>query len=521
MLLRLAKEMTMNSPFSGRFLKGVSTIPLAAALAACSLAPAYHAPAAPQGAAFKELSPTWSQGSATALDGSTWKAAEPAEAAGRGEWWTVFNDQALDQLVRQALDANPNLKAAAARVKEARALNQRARADLFPTIDAGLGATRQQFSAASQQFSDAAQGLPNGTHIPPYTIYRAQANISYEADVFGRVASSVAASTADTQRDEALFRSVQLALQADVAQNYFVLRELDSETDVYTRAVALRNDALKLAKSRFEEGDTSEVDVLRGEAELAAATSALMTTQRLRAASEHSLAVLLGKTPAEFTFPSSPLQAVRLRIPAGLPSSLLERRPDIAAAERAMAAANARIGVAKAAFFPSLSLTGTGGFESSSVGELFKWSSRSFLLGPLTGTALSLPIFDGGRRKGDLAGAKANFEEQAAGYQQQVLVAFREVEDNLATLRILEGQTKVQSDAVTASTRAADLVRSQYTEGAVGYLDVIDADRSVLNARRDGVQVDGSQAVALVNLIRALGGGWDVTSATTSVAAAP
>jgi outer membrane protein, multidrug efflux system len=191
-----------------------------------------------------------------------------------------------------------------------------------------------------------------------------------------------------------------------------------------------------------------------------------------------------------------------------LPSSLLERRPDIAAAEREMAAANARIGVAKAAFFPSLTLTGTGGFESATLGDLFKWSSRAFLLGPLAGTALNIPIFDGGRRKGNLANARAVYEEDVAGYRQQVLVAFREVEDNLSDLRILESQTATQNDAVKASQRAADLSRLQYEEGEVNYLDVIDAQRTVLQARRSAIQLQGVQAASTVNLIRALGGGW-------------
>ena len=205
---------------------------------------------------------------------------------------------------------------------------------------------------------------------------------------------------------------------------------------------------------------------------------------------------------------ADPLQPVELRVPPGLPSSLLERRPDIAAAERAMAAANARIGVAKAAFFPSLTLTGTGGFESATLGDLFKWSSRAFLLGPLAGTALNVPIFDGGRRKGNLANARAVYEEDVADYRQQVLTAFREVEDSLSDLRILEAQTKQQNEAVNASQRAADLSRMQYTEGAINYLDVIEAQRTVLQAKRSAVQLQGVQAAATVNLIRALGGGW-------------
>jgi multidrug efflux system outer membrane protein len=294
-----------------------------------------------------------------------------------------------------------------------------------------------------------------------------------------------------------------------VAQNYFALRGLDAEAEVFTTTVKLREEALKLVERRFAEGDISELDVSRARAELATARSDAMTVQRLRAASEHSLAVLLGKAPAEFSMPATPLQAVNVRIPAGLPSSLLERRPDVAAAERAMAAANARIGIAKAAFFPSLTLTGMGGFESATLGDLFKWSSRAFLLGPLAGTALNIPIFDGGRRTANLDNARARHEEEVAKYRQQVLTAFREVEDSLSDLRILEAQTGTQSDAVAAASRAADISRTQYTEGAVNYLDVIDAERTALQTRQSAVQLQSVQAAATVNLIRALGGGWD------------
>lgn len=466
--------------------------------AGCSLAPHYEKPEVAAPVAYKEQI---TESALAPAQAGTWKTAEPSEAFARGEWWQVFNDPALNHLESQALDANQNLVAAAARLKEARALNQSARSALFPTVDAGFGPTREKVSPASQFQSDSGQGASQ-------TLWRAQAGISYEVDMFGRVASTVDAADADTQRSEALFHSVLLALQADVAQNYFALRELDAEIEVYNRGIALREQALKVVQQQYALGDISELDVARAESELATARSDGMTVQRLRAASEHSLAVLLGKTPAEFSMAVNPLQAVNLRIPAGLPSSLLERRPDIAAAERAMAAANARIGVAKAAFFPSLTLTGSAGFESGSLSNLFKWSSRTFLLGPLAGTALSLPIFDGGLRKGNLANARAVYEEDVANYRQQVLVAFREVEDNLSDLRLLETQTQTQSLAVDASIRAAKLARAQYTEGDVIYLSVIDAERTALQSRRTAVQLEGAQAAATVNLIRALGGGW-------------
>ncbi|BBP98716.1 multidrug efflux system lipoprotein [Burkholderia sp. SFA1] len=473
----------------------VSSLMAALLLVGCSLAPTYEKPDVNAPSAYKETP------ALQASEAGTWKAAQPSEEMLRGEWWTIFGDATLDDLEKQAQDANQNLRAAAARVKEARAINQTARAGLFPTLDAGFGPTREKFSPASQF-------LPPNGNVPAQTLWRAQASVSYEVDLFGRVANTVQAANAETQQSEALFRSVQLALQADVAQNYFNLRELDAEADVYTRTVQLREEALKLVQKRFNEGDISELDLARAKSELATARSEAMTVQRLRAASEHSLAVLLGKAPAEFTMAANPLKPVTIRVPPGLPSSLLERRPDIAAAERAMAAANARIGVAKAAFFPSLTLTGLGGFESATLGDLFKWSSRTFLLGPFAGTALNIPIFDGGRRKGNLANARAIYEEDVASYRQQVLVAFREVEDNLSDLRILEDQTATQEDAVKASVRAAQLSRTQYTEGAVNYLDVIDAERTVLQTQRSSVQLQGAQAISTVNLIRALGGGW-------------
>ncbi|WP_436207648.1 efflux transporter outer membrane subunit [Caballeronia sp. LjRoot31] len=493
--------LSMKKAFTGSVLLGALLV-----LAGCSLAPTYEVPSTPAIATFKEAP----QAELKPDERGTWKVAQPSEEVARGQWWTVFQDPKLNNLEEQALAANQNLAAAAARVKEARAMNQAARAGFFPSLDAGFGPTRQKVSAASL-FE------PDGTNVPQQTLWRAQASVSYEVDLFGRVTSTVDASKADMQQSEALFRSVQLALQADVAQNYFALRELDAESQVFASAVDLREQALKLVQRRYTEGEITELDVSRAQSELATARSDAMTVQRLRATSEHSLAVLLGKAPAEFSMAADPLKPVTLRIPPGLPSSLLERRPDIAAAERAMAAANARVGVAKAAFFPSLTLTGAGGFESATIGDLFKWSSRAFLLGPLAGTSLNIPIFDGGRRKGNLANARAVYDEDVANYRQQVLTAFREVEDNLSDMRILEDQTKTQAEAVNASARAAQLSRTQYTEGAVNYLDVIDAERTVLQSRRAAVQLQGVQAAATVNLIRALGGGWGDAMAATDV----
>lgn len=400
---------------------------------------------------------------------------------------------------------NPGLAAAAARVQQSRAVQQAARASLFPSLGAGFGATRQKFSPASQFLPDDANG-------PLQTFWRAQAGASYDANLFGRASDALAAAKADAQQREALYRSVLLALQADVAQQYFALRELDAELALFDSVIQLRDEAWRLAQHRFDGGDIGELDLARSRAELESARSGRLTVTRSRAAAEHALGVLLGKAPADFTFAAAPFEPVTVEIPAGLPSALLERRPDVAAAERAMAAANARIGVARGAYFPLLSLTASGGFESGSLGDLFRWSSRTFVLGPLAGAALTLPLFDGGRRAGRLANAHAVYDESVANYRQQVLLAFRDVEDNLSALRILKTQRATQEAAVAASSRALSLSRTQYREGAAGYLDVIDAERDTLQRRREAIQLAGAQAISTVNLIRALGGGWDTPS---------
>ena len=482
---------------------------LVALLAACSVEPTYKRPDVDTSAAFKEA-PVIS-----AQDAGTWKPAQPADDAHRGEWWRIFGDPTLNDLEQQAAAANQDLKAAAARVQQSRASLQAARSDWFPKLDAGFGPTRETLSPASQF-------LPQSSGPETTTLWRAQGTVSYETDLFGRVGSNVNATQADAQQSEALFRSVQLALQADVAQNYFQLRELDTDQDLY-RQRALRENTLKLIQRRFNEGDISELDLAQARNELASARADAVGVARQRAASEHSLAILLGKAPANFSFPETPLAPVTARVPPGLPSALLERRPDVAAAERAMAAANARVGLAKSAFFPKLDITGAAGFESATLGDLFMWSSRTFLLGPFAGTALTLPLFDGGRRKANLAQARGVYDEEVAQYRQQVLVAFKEVEDNLSDLRLLDDQIEAQDDAVNASQRAAHLSQTQYQEGQVSYLDVIDSERQVLQTQLQASHLEGTQAVSTVNLIRALGGGWgsDGAASGAPVAAAP
>lgn len=471
-------------------------------LAGCAVAPPYDPPRAEVPASFKEAA------------GGNWKTAQPAEAAHRGRWWAVFGDPVLDQLQERAADANQNLKAAVARLTQARARLGEARADLYPRVDAGAGPTRQRPSPASR-------GLPAEANTSPSTLWRAQASVAYEVDLFGRVAASVEAASAQAEQGEALLRSVQLAVQADVAQAYFLVRELDAGQELYGGTVALRERTLALIQRRYDEGDISELDLARARTELASARSEALDIARQRAAAEHALAILLGQAPATFSLPARPLARLAVSVPPGLPSELLERRPDIAAAERAMAAANARVGVARTAFFPRLELTGALGYESAQLGDLFNWSSRTFLLGPLVGTMLTLPIFDGGRREAGLQAARAAYEEEAANYRQTVLTAFKEVEDNLANLRILADQYRAQDEAVASAARAARLSQIQYREGSVSYLDVIDADRSVLQQRRVATRLDGELARSTVNLIRALGGGWEGQAPAPAAALLP
>ena len=308
-----------------RLIRGSALLATLLVLAGCAVGPDYQRPAAATPAAYKEAA-------LPASEAGSWKTAEPAEQALRGEWWKLFGDEGLNQLQEEALRANQNLQAAAARLTQARALQREARAAFFPSLDAAFGPSRQRPSAVSR-------GLPDGTPTSPSTTWRAQASVAYEADLFGRVSSTADAATADAQQSEALYRSVLLALQADVATTYFLVREQDAEAQLYRQTVQLRTETLQLIQRRYDAGDISELDLARAKSELAQAQSEALGIDRRRAAAEHALAVLLGRAPSDFAMPPQPLQKVAVSVPAGLPSALLERRPDIAAAERAMAAA--------------------------------------------------------------------------------------------------------------------------------------------------------------------------------------
>jgi multidrug efflux system outer membrane protein len=383
-------------------------------------------------------------------------------------------------------------------VRQARALAGVAEADRSPQVGVGLGAKRSRASSVSQ-------GLPDGTQTPTGNAYQAKLTASYEVDLFGRVSANVSAARLDADAAAATYRSVLLALQADVAQTYFRLRESDAEKETLEQTVRLREENVKINQRRFELGDIGEFDLSRARTELSTARAEAIGVERRRAAYEHALAVLLGKPPAAFGAANNPLLADTLpTIPAGVPSTLLQRRPDISAAQQSVMAANARVGVARSALFPALTLGAAGGTEASTVANLFKLDAKAWVLSAL----LSMPLIDGGRNQANIDRAQGQLDESVAGYRLRVLGAFQEVEDNLSGLRVLRGQAEQLDDAVQSARRSADLALKLYAAGRSPYLDVLDAQRNLASVERSAVQLRGERAVTTVALIRSLGGGW-------------
>ncbi len=474
--------------------RGVAPLLAALLLTACA-APQLKQPPADTPERFR-ASP---QAVVEGIDGARWKAAQPAEQQPRGAWWLAFRDPALTALVEEAGAANPGLSMAAARVRQARAIAGIAAADRVPQVGAGLGAQRARRSPLEAQ-------LPQGMAPQAHTSYSASLSASYEVDLFGRVAAGVEAARGDAAAAEAAYRSVLLALQADVAQTYFRLRALDAEIETLARTVGLREESVKVTQRRFDLGEIGEFDLSRARTELATARAEALDVARQRAIAEHALAVLLGKPASDWVAGPNPLRDTTALpvIPAGLPSSLLERRPDIVAAQRAMEAANARIGVARAAVFPVLTIGAAGGGVAGTFSDVFRWSSRSWLLGLLG----SVPLIDGGRNRANVERSEAALEEAVAAYRQHVLGAFAEVEDNLAGLRILAGQAEQIDAALVAARRSAQLAQKLYDAGRSSYLELLDAQRNLATVERAAVRLRGERALTTVALVRALGGGW-------------
>ena len=462
---------------------------LAALATGCAIGPNYHQPTTAVPSAYKSTN-----------DLGAWKEAQPLDNVPKGAWWEVFRDDTLNDLQRRAEAANQDLKAAVARVDQARATARVSRSELFPTLDSNPSWTRQRYSPNQ---------VPNFGDLTVNT-FRVPLDLSYEVDLWGRVRRGFEGARADAQASLASLHNVLLMLHSDVAQNYFALRGLDAEIATVTGTVNLRKEQVQLVRSRFEGGIGNELDVARAETELATTEAEASSLAKNRAELENALAILVGENPASFKLAAvSGADTAQWNppppdIPPGLPADLLERRPDVAEAERQLAAANARIGVAKAAFFPVLRLTGSGGYVSADVDNLFNWEGRVWSLGP----SLSLPIFAGGRNVANYSRSKSAYNESIARYRQQILVAFGDVENSLAGIHHLGEQFAAQNRAVTNARRAAELAGDRFRAGIVSYLEVVDANREALQAERGRAQLAGQRLVASVQLIKALGGGW-------------
>jgi outer membrane protein, multidrug efflux system len=476
---------------------GISWPHTALALAAlsftgCMVGPKYHQPVAPAPAHFKE--------------GGTPQAGTPEIAY--SDWWRVFHDPELARLETEADAANQDIKMAMARVEQADAAARYARSFLFPTISLGAGASRTR----------EAQNRPNngntGGTAATYNDFQLPAFLSYEIDAWGRVRHSIEAAKAADQATAADLRFVRLAVEANVAMDYYSLRELDAERRVLDTTVQEMQKAVDLTTNRFRGGLSSELEVKQAETLLNQTQAQAQALDVQRAQLEHAIAVLEGKAASEFSIAPNPLHGLPPAIPSGLPSELLARRPDIAEAERFLAASNAEIGVAKTVALPQLSLTGVAGFESTGVGSLFAWQNG---IASLAASAVA-PLFTGGRTKAGVDQAWSVYRQSLGQYQKTVLIAYQEVEDQLAALRILAGEAQSTADGVTNAQQAETITLNRYRTGLVSYLDVIYAQTALLANERTATQIDGERMVATVVFIKSLGGGWLGVPASSAAA---
>jgi NodT family efflux transporter outer membrane factor (OMF) lipoprotein len=456
------------------------------ALSACSFAPAYKTPdsAAPAGL-YKES--------------GDWKPAEPADAQVRGAWWNLFQDPALDRIEAQVADANQDLKAAYARLLQARAAVRISRADLFPTLNVGSSATRSRTSVNSPKFPPGAAPVGNNFDL--------EADLSYEIDVWGRVRNAVASARASEQASAADLATLNLAIRAELATDYFSLRSEDTQQQLLDTTVADYVKALQLTQNLYNGGAAALTDVAQAQAQLETARTQAADIGLQRAQTEHAIAVLLGENPSVFHIEVNPyiVPVAPPPIDPGLPSTLLERRPDVAAAERRTAAANAQIGVARAAYFPVFSLGAAAGFDSTSTSNWLSAPSQLWSLGPAAGV---LTVFDAGRHRAQTAQAKAAYDEQVADYRNTVLTAYQEVEDNLAALRQLARENLSETAAVSSTATALQQAQYRYKAGLVTYLEVSTAENAALQAQIANVTIQLRRLNASVLLVKALGGGW-------------
>jgi NodT family efflux transporter outer membrane factor (OMF) lipoprotein len=480
-----------------RTIKTLTIGALALAAAACTVGPQYKKPAAEMPAGFKEQPP------------AGWKAAQPNDSMQRGAWWELFGDPALNALEEQVSVSNQSLAQAEAQFRGARAAVAAARAGLFPTVTAGAQATRS-YSGAGRSASGSQNGQSGAT-----TVYQVPVDFTYEADVWGRVRRTIEENAANAQASAADVETIRLSLQAELAVDYFQLHGLDEQKRLLDTTVADYQTALKITGNRHDQGVASGADVAEAQTQLETARAQAIDLGVSRTQLEHAIAILTGKAPVDLTIPLAPIAVAPPVVPLALPSELLERRPDIAAAERRVAAANAQIGVATAAFYPSLTLNASGGFASSTLGTLFSLPNRFWSLGP----QLLATLFDGGRRRAAVAQAEAGYDAQVAAYRESVLTAFQNVEDNLGVLRILADESVQQTAAVAAAEKSLALTRNRYSAGIATYLEVITAENAAYANQRTAVDLRVRQMTASVNLIKALGGGWSVAEMPQTVGA--
>jgi NodT family efflux transporter outer membrane factor (OMF) lipoprotein len=463
------------------------------AAASCAVGPNYHRPSAPVAPAFKEAPP------------EGWKHAEPIDAIPRGAWWEIYAIPQLNALEAQVSVSNQNVLVAVAQYRQARDQVRIARSALFPTVTAAPSVVITRGNSAARSGSGAvfsgSQQSGSGVGVD----YTLPFDLAYQADVWGSVRRSVRGASETAQASEADLENVKLMNQAQLAQFYFQLRGLDGDAALLQATLQLYEQSLQLTKDRMQAGVASGADVAQAQAQYDSTRAQWIDVGVARAQFEHAIAVLTGRPPSEISIPPNPLTMLPPPVPVGVPSELLERRPDITGAERRMAAANEQIGIAQAAYFPTVTLNATGGFASTSLGSLLTWPSRFWAVAP----SLAATLFDAGRRHAQVDLERAAFDEAVASYRQTVLTTFQQVEDQLAALRILAQEAEAEGQAVKAAQDALDIANEQYRAGTIDYLAVIITQTTLLTAQRTAVDILTRRLTASVLLVEALGGGWN------------
>lgn len=464
---------------------------ICALLAGCMVGPKYTKPSVPAAPAYSEQAPQ------SFLESPGWKQAQPADTTLRADWWALFSNPELNGLEAQINPSNQTIKAAEARFREARALVQLNRSNLYPTISTSPSISTNRLSTNS----------PTGAGHGTFGEYTLPVDVNYELDAWGRVRRSIAAAREEVQASAGDLETIRLSLHAELAIDYFELRSIDAQKKLLDETLVAYQKALELTENRYDGGLSTRAEVAQARTQLETTRAQDIGEEVSRASFQHAIAVLVGRTPESLILPPAPAIMTPPVIPVGVPSQLLERRPDIAAAERRMAEANEQIGIARAAFFPTLLLTAIGGFEGSTPVNWLTWPSRVWAVGP----SMVQTLFDAGRRRAVSDSAIASYDESVANYRQGALTAFQDVEDNLATLRVLEDQSKAQRVAVDAANQSLDLSLNRYKGGLVIYLEVTNAQGIALQNQSTEVDILRRRMDASVLLIKALGGGWDIS----------